>query len=154
MPERQLDFFSDIGIGVEYRPSRSSGHALASAELMDDESLIAAIPASTLADAHNLAVEAGRRRLATAVPELADLCRRFAGFGAQRKVCEQAAAIEALAVIGGRDAAPCRFRDDRTGGGAGADLADRDERGCAPRLDSLIGCPAAAAAGRRAIYPS
>jgi hypothetical protein len=105
MPERQLDFFSDIDIGVECRPSRSSGHAPVPAEMMDDESLIAAIPASTLADAHNLAVESGRRRLAAAVPALADLCRRFAGFGAQRKVCEQAAAVEALAEIGGRDAA-------------------------------------------------
>jgi hypothetical protein len=88
MSERQLDFFSDIGVGAEYRPSRCSGHAPMSAEMMDDESLIAAIPESTLADTCNLAVEASRRRLAAAVPALAELCRRFTGFGNRHKVCE------------------------------------------------------------------
>jgi HEAT repeat protein len=72
---------------------------------MDDESLIAAIPESTLADACNLVAEASRRRLAVAVPALAELCRRFTGFGTRHKVGEQVAAIEALAVIGGRHAA-------------------------------------------------
>jgi len=81
VPETQLDFFSDIGIGVEGRPSRSSGHALVPAEIMDDESLIAAIPASSLADAHNLAVEAGRRRLAPAVPALAGAGHGHAVYG-------------------------------------------------------------------------
>jgi hypothetical protein len=71
---------------------------------MDNESLIAAIPGSTLADTCSVAVEAGRRRLAAAVPALAALCRRFAGFGSRRQVPEQAAALEALAMIGGRDA--------------------------------------------------
>jgi hypothetical protein len=106
MSEQQLDFFSDIGVGVEYRLSQNpTDHALASAETMDDEGLIAAIPGSTLADTYRLVVETGRRQLVAAVPALAALCQRFAGFGAQRKVSEQAAAIEALAMIGGRDAA-------------------------------------------------
>jgi hypothetical protein len=48
---------------------------------MDDESLIAAIPASSLADAHNLAVEAGRRRLAPAVPALAGAGHGHAVYG-------------------------------------------------------------------------
>jgi hypothetical protein len=104
MSERQLDFFSDVGIGVEHGLSRSTGHALVPAEI-DDEKLIAAILESNLADSHSLAAEAGRRRLAGAVPALAALCRRFAGFGTCRIVSEQAAAIEALATIGGRDAA-------------------------------------------------
>jgi HEAT repeat protein len=46
-----------------------------------------------------------RQRLSAAVPALAALCRRFAGFGTRRAVPEQAAALEALATIGGRDAA-------------------------------------------------
>jgi HEAT repeat protein len=75
-----------------------------SARTMDDESLVAALPGSTLAGTCAIAVEAGRRRLAAAVPALAALCRRFAGFGARRQVPEQAAALEALAMIGGRDA--------------------------------------------------
>jgi hypothetical protein len=73
--------------------------------MMDDGSLIAAIPQSTLAEARHLAGEASRRRLAAAVPALAELCRRFTGFGTRHEVCEQAAAIEALAAIGGRGAA-------------------------------------------------
>jgi hypothetical protein len=104
MSERQLDFFSDVGVKVEQGPSRSVGHALVSSEI-DDEGLIAAIPGSGLADSCLLAAEAGRRRLAAAVPALATLCSRFAGFGTRRTVSEQAAAIESLAMIGGRDAA-------------------------------------------------
>jgi HEAT repeat protein len=104
MSERQLDFFSDVGVGAEQGLSRSMGHALVPAEF-DDEKLIAAIPESGLADSHSLAAEAGRRRLAGAVPALAALCRRFTGFGTRRTVSEQAAAIEGLATIGGRDAA-------------------------------------------------
>jgi hypothetical protein len=104
MSERQLDFFSDMGVGVEQSLSRSTGHVPVLAEI-DDERLIAAIPESSLADSYGLAAEAGRRQLAAAVPALAALCRRFAGFGARRMVSEQAAAIEGLAMIGSRDAA-------------------------------------------------
>jgi HEAT repeat protein len=80
-------------------------HQAFAAATMDDESLISAIPEATLTDACSLAAEAGRRRLAAAVPALAALCRRFTGFGTRRTICEQAAAMEALAMIGGRDAA-------------------------------------------------
>ena len=104
MSVRQLDFFSDTGLWVERGPAPSVGPALILSEI-DDKRLIAAIPESSLADSGILAAEAGRRRLAAAVPALAMLCRRFAGFGTRRPVSEQAAAIEALAMIGGRDAA-------------------------------------------------
>jgi len=67
--------------------------------------LIAAIPDSNLADSIALAAEAGRRRLAAAIPSLETLCRRFSGFGIDRMVPEQAAALQALAAIGGREAA-------------------------------------------------
>jgi hypothetical protein len=108
MFERQLDFFSDTGVGVE-QPLPSSAApppsvGLAPVSEIDDEALIAAIPQSSLADSAMLAAEAGRRRLAAAVPALATLCRRFAGFGGRRPVFEQAAAIEALVMIGGRGA--------------------------------------------------
>jgi HEAT repeats len=72
---------------------------------MDDAALIAASRESSLIDSSMLAAEAGRRRLAGALPALAALCRRFAGFGASRVVPEQAAALRALAVIGGHEAA-------------------------------------------------
>ncbi len=56
------------------------------------------------ADSLALAAEAGRRGLAAAIPALEALCRRFAGFGLDRVVPEQAAALDALATIGGPDA--------------------------------------------------
>ena len=75
------------------------------APAMDDAALVAAIPGSSLADSETLAAEAGRRRLAAAAPALAALCHRFAGSGVERRVPEQEAALRALAMIGGRDAA-------------------------------------------------
>jgi len=104
MSERQLDLFSDVDQGVSQGPSQFLRRCPVSSE-MDDEELIAAIPGSSLADSCILAAEAGRRRLSAAVPALATLCRRFAGFGTRRAVSEQAAAFESLATIGGRDAA-------------------------------------------------
>jgi HEAT repeat protein len=104
MSEPQLDFFSDVNIASEQSASPHISHALDSAQL-DDATLIAAIPESSLADSAALAAEAGRRHLAAAVPALAALCRRFAGFGTRRIVGEQVAALQALATIGGRDAA-------------------------------------------------
>jgi len=104
MSERQLDLFSDVGEGVSQGSSQFMRRCLVSSE-MNDEELIAAIPESSLADSCILAAEAGRRRLSAAVPALATLCRRFAGFGTRRAVSEQAAAFEGLAMIGGRDAA-------------------------------------------------
>jgi HEAT repeats len=102
--QQQLDLFSDREIGVEHPPAPSTSHILVPAELADDV-LIAAIPESGLAHGCALAAEAGRRRLAAAIPALAALCRRFTGFGARHRIPEQVAAIEALVMIGGRDAA-------------------------------------------------
>ncbi len=70
-------------------------------EELTDATLIAAIPDASLADAQALAAEAGRRRLGDAVPALIALCNRFVGFGANCRVPEQTAALDALCVIGG-----------------------------------------------------
>jgi hypothetical protein len=104
MSEQQLDLFSDQGVGVEHDLPRSTACTLVPAEI-EDEVLVAALPESDLAHSCELAAEAGRRRLVAAIPALAALSRRFAGFGARRVIPEQAAAIEALAAIGGRSAA-------------------------------------------------
>ena len=104
MSERQLDLFSDVGQGVSQGSPQVTRRCPVSSE-MDDEELIAAIPESSLGDSCILAAEAGRRRLSAAVPALATLCRRFAGFGTRRAVPEQMAAFEGLAAIGGREAA-------------------------------------------------
>jgi hypothetical protein len=104
MAEQQLDLFAHRGAAMERNLSHSTYHALLPAEV-DDESLVAAIPGSILAESRELVAEAGRRRLATAVPALAALCRSFTGFGTRRMIPEQTAAIEALTIIGGREAA-------------------------------------------------
>jgi hypothetical protein len=104
MCEQQLDLFSSAGIQA-IRPLPLSRELRPAATILDDQALIAAIPDSILADSIALATEAGRRRLAAAVPNLESLCRRFSGFGIDRMVPEQAAALQALAAIGGREAA-------------------------------------------------
>jgi len=104
MCDQQLDLFSSSGIQAE-RPLPQSTELRPTATALDDQALIAAIPESNLADSIALATEAGRRRLAAAIPSLETLCRRFSGFGIDRMVPEQAAALQALAVISGREAA-------------------------------------------------
>ena len=104
MPEQQLDLFSAAGIPAEQPLPQALARRPAVVDL-DDHELIAAIPAANLGDCTALAAEAGRRRLTVAIPALETLCRRFAGFGIDRLVPEQSAALRALAVIGSRDAA-------------------------------------------------
>jgi HEAT repeat protein len=104
MLEQQLDLFADGRAPVLGGSAAIPDVPLALAD-MDDATLIAAIPGSCLGDSAALVAEAGRRRLAAAVPALEALCRRFSGFGAKRAVPEQSAALEALALIGGHQAA-------------------------------------------------
>ncbi|MBO0751178.1 MAG: HEAT repeat domain-containing protein [Bradyrhizobiaceae bacterium] len=104
MSDQQLDLFFGSGIQAE-RPLPQRVELPATPTVLDDQALIDAIPGSNLSYSMALAAEAGRRRLAGAVPSLEMLCRRFSGFGMQRMVPEQAAALQALAAIGGREAA-------------------------------------------------
>jgi hypothetical protein len=105
MREQQLDLFSATGISPERRPRPDPGSDELIAADLDDAALVAAIPWASLAEAPALAAEAGRRGLVAAVPALEQLCRRFAGFGLERAVPEQVAALEALALIGGSESA-------------------------------------------------
>jgi hypothetical protein len=98
----QLDLFGNRS-ELRASPSAPSLQSLIPKKL-SDEALIAALPDSVLADACALAGEAGKRRLSGAVTALAALSNRFAGYGADRGVPEQAAALEALAAIGGPEA--------------------------------------------------
>ncbi len=104
MLEQQLDLFSAAGIAAE-QPSPPNLALRPAVADLNDEALIAAIPEATLGDCTALASEAARRRLAAAIPALEALCRRFTGFGIDRVVAEQSAALQALAAIGSRDAA-------------------------------------------------
>jgi HEAT repeats len=101
--DRQLDLFSGAGYGAEV--TAAAGRPRVAAVELDDESLVAAIPSASLHNYRTLAAEAGRRRLVDAVPALEALCRRFRGFGLDRAIPEQIAALQALAVIGGCEAA-------------------------------------------------
>ncbi len=101
----QLDLFRYVPAPAEPPPSDELARSALAPDTMEDDELLAALPQATITDSHALAAEAGRRRMTAAVPVLEALCRRFAGFGADRVVPEQAAAIDALAQIAGADAA-------------------------------------------------
>jgi HEAT repeat protein len=105
MREEQLDLFSGPGVPPERRPRPDSRPQSLVAANLGDAALVAAIPWMGLAEAPALAAEAGRRGLVAAVPALEQLCLRFAGFGLDRAVPEQVAALRALALIGGSDSA-------------------------------------------------
>jgi HEAT repeats len=98
----QLDLFADRA------PTQGSSNAPPTQRLaprsLSDAALIEALPHAVLGDACALAAEAGRRRLNGAVTALVALCNRFVGFGVDREAPEQAAALRALAAIGGPDA--------------------------------------------------
>jgi hypothetical protein len=100
----QLDLFGDQ---AQTEPSSNPvSLAQLAPEGLSDAALIGALPNAVQAGARALALEAGRRRLDGAVAALTALCQSFVGFGADRMVPEQAAALDALVAIGGSDA--CR----------------------------------------------
>ena len=104
MPE-QLDLFSGAGpCPTASAPASIAWTPLDPARLSDTE-LIAVLPRARQVEAPALAREAARRRLPEAVPALEALCRRFAGFGLDREVTEQTAALRGLAALGGPAAA-------------------------------------------------
>jgi len=102
---QQLDLFRHVPAPAESPPADEVARPAPAPDTMEDDELLAALPHARITDSLALAAEAGRRRMTAAVPALEALCGRFSGFGADRIVPEQAAAIDALAQIGGRDAA-------------------------------------------------
>ena len=104
--DRQLDLFAAAGHWPDVVPALPAAVArrVPPAELGDD-ALVEQIRRALIADCHALAIEAGRRRLNTAIPALGELCRRFTGFGLRHAIPEQLAALEGLALIGGIAAA-------------------------------------------------
>ena len=106
----QLDLFRYVPAPASSPSSDEAARPIIGADRIGDEELLAALPNAGLAGSLTLAAEAGRRRLTSAIPALEALCRRFAGFGADRIVAEQAAAIDALAQIAGADAAQALAR--------------------------------------------
>ena len=106
----QLDLFATNGIvAASPAPGWERPPGLVCSEL-DDDALIAAIPNVRLVDCCDLAEEAVRRGLTSAVPALEALCRRFKGFGLTHTVPEQVAAVQALAALGGHEASAALVR--------------------------------------------
>ncbi len=99
----QLDLFADPPPAPRDQTSAAPGLFVATE--LSDAALIAALPEASLGEACTLAAEAGRRGLGNAVDALAALCQRFTGFGLDRRVPEQTAALDALCAIGGPEAA-------------------------------------------------
>jgi hypothetical protein len=106
----QLDLFRHVPAPAEPPPSGEVARSAPAPDTMEDDELLAALLHATITDSRALAAEVGRRRMTAAVPALEALCGRFAGFGADRIVPEQAAAIDALAQIAGADAAQALAR--------------------------------------------
>jgi hypothetical protein len=106
----QLDLFSQSADSEGPRFRSTPIRPVLALDTLNDERLITAFRNAGIRDSIGLAAEAGRRRLAAAIPVLEALCRRFAGFGAGRIVPEQAAAIDALAAIGNPEAAQAMAR--------------------------------------------
>ena len=105
MSVTQLDLFAGAGNHSDYTAARTVDRPGLVAPELDDDALIAAIPAASLSDSRDLAAEAGRRRQVGAIAALEALCRRFQGFGREHAISEQIAALGALAVIGGSEGA-------------------------------------------------
>jgi HEAT repeat protein len=104
MDSEQFDLFSGSGLPPGRPPQAASNGADVSPEGLDDDALLAAILTSGLTDGPALVDEAARRCLPEAVPVLERYCRRFAGFGVDHPIPEQAAVLHALAAIGTREA--------------------------------------------------
>ena len=85
--------------------ARSPVPCLQAVAEMADDALCASIAAVALSNAAEILGEVARRRLSSAVPELAALIRRFKGFETRRPIAEQTEALAALVAIGGVDAA-------------------------------------------------
>jgi hypothetical protein len=107
---QQLDLFRHVPAPAEPPPSSDTARPVIRPDGIEDEELLAALPHASLADSLTLAAEAARRRMTAAIPALEALCGRFSGFGIDRIVPEQAAAIDALAQIAGADAAQALAR--------------------------------------------
>jgi hypothetical protein len=97
----QLDLFSGAGVAPPESEAEPMGWAPLDPARLSDAELIAVLPLARQVEAPALAQEAARRGLADAAAALEALCRRFSGFGLDREVTEQIAALRGLAALGG-----------------------------------------------------
>jgi HEAT repeat protein len=98
---QQFDLFSANPNPAELRSRGAVSRPAIDPAALSDDKLVLALAGAPMRDCVGLVAEVGRRRLIGAISALDALCRRFAGFGVNRVVPEQAAALDALAAIGG-----------------------------------------------------
>jgi hypothetical protein len=138
LDDRQLDLFATAPPRGDAQPDPSAARQpFPALETQTDDAVIASLAEVGLRNCAALAAEAGRRKLAAAVPALTRLCRRFAGWGTAALVPEQVAALHALTQIGGRSAATA--------------VADGIVRG--EFIGATLGVAVAAAAALGAVLP-
>jgi hypothetical protein len=100
-PFEQFDLFSGAGAAPPWAEAAWMDWAPLDPARLSNAELIAVLPRARQAEAPALTAEAARRALTDAIPALEALCRRFAGFGLDREVTEQVAALSGLASLGG-----------------------------------------------------
>lgn len=140
MSDLQLDLFVQPAIPPRTGIAPDVAPPFDTRELGDGD-LIDALPQAGLHEALALVNEIARRRLASAIPALAELCLRYSGFGRNRLIPQQAAAVEALGAIGGRDASRALARTVVRGAfqGPGLQIALRGAvRLASPLPESLV----------------
>jgi hypothetical protein len=129
----QLDLFSGAGVSPPGPEAEPMDWAPLDPARLSDAELIAVLPRARQNEAPALTREAARRGLPDAIPALEALCRRFAGFGLDREVTEQVAALRGLASLGG-EAAVSRLIVSGAVRGPGARVALEAAAGLGCRL--------------------
>jgi HEAT repeat protein len=104
MTRQQGDLFSG-SFSAERHVAPCEATSAVAWDALGEEELLAALPDAGMAAAVAIAAEIGRRKPPDATAALERLCRRFIGFGLEQVVPEQAAALDALVMIGDRRAA-------------------------------------------------
>jgi len=105
----QLDLFEESSTAPA-AATQPAAEPRVDVEALSDAQLIGALSQAGLRESLTLVHEIARRRLASGVPALAALCLRHKGFGRSRVIPEQKDAIEALGIIGGREASQALAR--------------------------------------------
>lgn len=106
--ESQPDLFDERGLidaGSVAVAARAAPEASADAAGLSDAALVALLPQASMSNVEALCSEVLSRRLATAVPALENLWRRFTGFGMRVPLVQQRAVLGTLARL--EDAHAC-----------------------------------------------
>jgi len=102
-PGAQLNLFEAWRAGPAAAPGLAREQRM-DVKAMSNAELINLLPQARIHESVAIVRQIARRRLVSGVPALAALCRRHAGFGRNRVIPEQVAAVKAIGIIGGEEA--------------------------------------------------